>query len=118
RDLVLLHKAGNAGIQLPGHLAAALYDLGEVERRLIRREAVGVGMGDIMIDLGRTQQRLRGDAAPVEADAAELLALHDRSLEAKLRGADRRDITAGAGAENDQVVTVCHGCFPDLPATG
>ena len=55
-------------------------------------------------DLGRAQQRLGRDAAPVEADAAEVLALDDRGLEAKLRRADRGDIAAGAGAEHDDVV--------------
>jgi hypothetical protein len=47
---------------------------------------------------------LVGNAAPVEADAAEVLALDDRRLEAELRGADRGHIAAGSGAEHDYVV--------------
>jgi hypothetical protein len=35
-------------------------------------------------NLGRAQQRLGRDAAPVEADAAEMLALDDCRLEAEL----------------------------------
>ena len=33
-----------------------------------------------------------------------MLALDDRRLQAELRGADRRDIAAGAGADDDDVV--------------
>ena len=64
---------------------------------------------------GRAQQRLGRDAAPVEADAAEQLALDDRGLEAELRRADRGDIAAGPGAEDDEVVSVSH-CFPSSAA--
>jgi hypothetical protein len=37
RDLVLLHQPFDAGIELPGDLAAAIDDLGEVERDLLAR---------------------------------------------------------------------------------
>src|SRR3546814_19507414 len=57
------------------------------------------------VDLGRAQQRLGRDAAPVQADAAELVALDDGGLEAQLGRADRRGIAAGAGAEDDDVET-------------
>ena len=56
-----------------------------------------------MVDLRAAQQRLGRDAAPVEADAAELVALDDRGLHAELRRADRRDIAARPAAEHDQV---------------
>ena len=36
------------------------------------------------------------------------LALDDRGLEAELRGADRRDIAAGAAAQDDHIKLVCH----------
>src|SRR3546814_3247130 len=58
----------------------------------------------IMIDFGRAQQRLGRDAAPVETDAAKILALDDRGLQAELRRADRRNIAAGAGGEDEEVV--------------
>src|SRR6476619_771420 len=66
-------------------------------------------MGQIMVDLGGAEQRLGRDAAPVEADAAKLLALHDRDLEPELRGADRGNIAAGARTEDDEIVAVRHG---------
>src|SRR3546814_3514743 len=42
--------------------------------------------------------------SPVETDAAKILALDDRGFQAELRRADRGDIAAGAGAEDDEVV--------------
>ena len=54
-------------------------------------------------NLGRAQQRLGRDAAPVEADAAEMLALDDGGLHAELRGADGRDIAARPAADDDDV---------------
>ena len=56
--------------------------------------------------LGGVQQRLRGDAADVEAGAAERLALLDHGdLHAELGGADGADIAAGAGADDDDIVS-------------
>ena len=110
RDLVLLHQVRDALVELLGDRAAARDDLGDVERRLVVAEAVGVGVLHVVEHLGRAQQRLGRDAAPVEADAAEQLALDDRGLEPELRGADRGDIAAGPGAEDDEVVWVSH-CF-------
>ena len=108
RDLVLLHQVRDALVELLGDRAAARDDLGDVERGLLVAEAVGVGVLHVVEHLGRAQQRLGRDAAPVEADAAEQLALDDRGLEAELRRADRGDIAAGPGAEDDEVVGVRH----------
>jgi len=59
-----------------------------------------------MKDLCRTQQGLGRDAAPIKADAAEVIALHDRGLEAELGCADRGDIAARARADDDDVEIV------------
>ena len=57
--------------------------------------------------LGRVEQRLGRDAADVEAGAAQrLAALGAGGLEAQLRGADRGDIAAGAGADHQDVEIV------------
>jgi hypothetical protein len=61
-----------------------------------------------MVDLGRAEQRLGRDAPPIEADAAELLALDDRDVQAELRRANGSDIAAGAGAEDDKIVSIRH----------
>src|SRR3546814_9612110 len=53
----------------------------------------------------RVEHRLRRDAADVEAGAAQRLApFGARGLEAQLRRADRRDIAAGAGTDDKDVV--------------
>ena len=57
----------------------------------------------IMKDLRRAQQRLGRNAAPVQADAAQIVALDDGGLESELRRADGADITARAGADDDDV---------------
>ena len=53
-------------------------------------------------DLRGVQQRLRRNAADVEADAAELRpALDQRDFQAEIGGAERGGVAAGAGAEHD-----------------
>ena len=56
-----------------------------------------------MIELCGAKQRLGRDASPVEADAAEMLALDDRRLEPELRGADGGDIASGPGADHGKI---------------
>ena len=51
-------------------------------------------------ELGAVQQRLGRDAAPVGADAAEVLFSMTATL-AKLRRADRRDVTAGTSTDDN-----------------
>ncbi len=69
--------------------------------------------------LGRVEQRLGRDAADVEAGAAErLAALGAGGLEAKLRGADRGDVAAGAGADHQdvEIVILSHVLSSVIPA--
>ena len=103
RDLVLLHQEADAVVEPLRHAARALDDLRGVEADIVGRQAVILGVLHVVVDLRRAQQRLGRDAAPVEADAAEIIALDDRGLEAELRGADGGDIAAGAGADDDDV---------------
>ena len=110
RDLVLLQQMRDAGGELLGDRARALHDLVEVEADVVGGEAEFVEMMQQMIDLGGAQQRLGRDAAPVEADAAEMLALDHGDLHSELRGADRRDIAAGAAADDDQVKFLSSPC--------
>ena len=60
----------------------------------------------VLHDLERVrvlEQRLGRNAAPQQAGAAErLLLLDDGDLQAELRGADGRDVAAGAGADHDR----------------
>src|SRR3546814_18449664 len=56
--------------------------------------------------VGRAQQRLGGDAAPVQADAAELGFFHQRGLHAQLRGADGGHVAARPAADDQQIESV------------
>ena len=109
-NLVLLHQEADAIVEPPGHLARALHHGLGIEADVLGPEAVVLGVLHVMEDLGRTQQRLGRDAAPVEADAAQVVALDDGRLEPELAGADRRDVAAGSGADDDDVeALVSHG---------
>src|SRR3546814_9108539 len=78
--------------------------------------------GRIGVLLGRLQQRLGGNAADIQAGAAEgAAALHAGRLHAELRGADRRNIAPRAAADHHQVVLlVAHlaRCPSQGPAQG
>src|SRR6516225_8100722 len=77
-DLVLAHQKADAVVEPLGYRARALDHGGRIVSHFLGRETVVVGMLHVMEDLGRAQQRLGGDATPVEADAAEIVALDDR----------------------------------------
>ena len=80
--------------------------VGCAERDAVRRHRVR-----FLDHLRRVQQRLRRNAADVEAHAAELRpALDQRDLEPEIGGAKRRGVAAGAGAEHDQIEVVACGC--------
>jgi hypothetical protein len=108
-DLVLLHQEGDAARHGLGHAARALDDLVEVERRLLDRQAVAIQVRQLLEDLAGLQQGLGGDAAPVQADAAKVLALDDRRLQTQLAGADRGHIAARTGADDDDIEFRGHG---------
>ena len=103
RDLVLLHQEADAVIEALRHRARALHHRARVIGHFLGGEAVIPGVLHVVVDFRRTQQRLGGNAAPVEADAAEIGALDDRRLEAELRRADRGDIASRPGADDDDV---------------
>src|SRR3546814_16440637 len=77
--------------------------------------SLGVQLGErairgFLIEFRGVQHRLGRDAADIEAGAAQRLpAFGAGGLEAKLRGADRRDIAARTGADHQNVIIeVCH----------
>ena len=112
-DLVLLQQEPTPRRKLAGDAARALDHLRHVEADFLGGEAEVVEVVHQLRDLGRAQQRLGRDAAPVEADAAQMLALDQRRLHAELRGADRRDVAAGAAADDDQVeLSISHRLSP------
>ena len=104
-DAVLLEQEADAGGELAGDRARALDDGRQLDaRRAIDGNAEASRRLDLVQDLGRPQQRLGWNAAPVEADAAEECSLDDGRAQAELRGADRGDVAAGPGADDDHII--------------
>ena len=80
-------------------------------RALVTGASSGIGLAIaeqlaavVVGDLGGVEQRLGRDAAPVEANTAEILTFNNRDFQPKLRRADGGNIATGAGTENDEVV--------------
>ena len=86
----------------PSSLKASI--LRKVELRLhVDAHGAEVRAG-VLVELGGMQQRLRGNAADVEAGAAERRALLDhRHLQPELAGANGAHIAAGACPDDDQI---------------
>ena len=108
RDFVLLEQERGAARELGHLLALALHHALEVERDALDANPV---VGQLVlrgrIALGAVQQRLRRDAADVQAGAAEQAALVDaRGAHPELRGADRGHVAARAAADHHEVESI------------
>ena len=110
-DLVLLHQEVHAGDAAVGDLAAAVEGDPVVEGRLAADAELLGFLGEDVRELGVAQQRLGRDAADVEADPAPVLGFDDCGVQPELGGANGRDVSAGAGSENDDVI-VGHAAQP------
>jgi hypothetical protein len=77
----------------------------QIERHAVRPDAEGREvLLRLFIELGGMKQRLGGNAADIEAGAAERAALfHAGDLEAQLRRADRARVAARPTADDDDV---------------
>jgi hypothetical protein len=103
RDLVLLEQEADPLHQPVGDLAGALHRLRHVGLDLADGHAELLGVAQVGDHGGALQQRLGGDAADVEADAAEEGVLHTRRLVSELRGLDRGDVARGPRADDHHV---------------
>ena len=103
RHLVLLEQVRHAAGKLLGHAPRPLHDRVQIIARLFDRQAEILGPVHEVIDLGRPQKRLGRNAAPVEADTAQMLTLHHRDLQAQLRRPDRGHVAPRTGADHDHV---------------
>src|SRR5690606_12177988 len=74
--------------------------------QVVKAEAVLVAVVQFLQHLGVVNERLGGDAAPVQADAAEALAFHDRRLQPKLRRANGSHVAAGSAAYNHYIILI------------
>ena len=105
-DLVLLEQerdavdVGGDGVVLMLHHGA------EIELRRPDYDPEGPKTVARLVEhLGGVEERLRRDAADVEAGSAQgLHLLDDRDLHAQLRCADRANVAAGTRADDDEVV--------------
>jgi len=105
RHLVLAEEEADALDQTVGDLPAPLLCGGVVELQIVEAEAEILAL--IRQDAGQfgiAQQRLGGNAAPVEAYPAKVLALHARHRLAELSRPDRRDIAARPTANYYDIV--------------
>ena len=104
-DAVLVQQEQHAFRHGFGHAARPCHDLREVRTHLAREfQSVMLCIFAVSVNLCAFQQGFGRDAAPVEAYAARLGAFHERHLPSQLCGADRRYITSGAAAHDDDVV--------------
>ena len=103
RDLALLGQPGQAPDELADDAVLPRPQPVQVDGRGPEGQAVLahlLGLGD---HLRGVQQRLRRDAADVEADPAQgVAAVDDHDLEPEVGRAERRGVAAGAGAEHEQ----------------
>ena len=65
-------------------------------------------MVEVLEHLRRFEQGFGGDAAPVEADAAQRLALDNAHFQTQLRRPNGGYVAAGAAADHDQIKLQCH----------
>ena len=105
-DLVLLEQELDALDVAVDSFVLEGHHLLEIELRLADADAeIAEMLARLLEQLGGVQQRLRRDAADIEAGAAMGLALLDHGhLEAELRRPDGADIAAGAGSDDDEIV--------------
>jgi hypothetical protein len=74
----------------------------EGEAELLATLAQGVGYFRVL------EQRLRGDAAHVQAHAAQPLFIYDGSFQAKLRRADGSHISTRPGPNHNNIIRISH----------
>src|SRR5581483_5761950 len=102
-DVHLLPLAGRLHAAAHGEddLLLALHHAGEVDAHVADLDAELLGAADLAQQVGGGQQRLGGDAPPVEAGAAQLGALDEGHLGAELGAAQRGHVAGGTAAEDD-----------------
>ena len=108
--LVFFQQCGDAGGQAVNDAVFPFHALADVQSRYIHLNAQlrALAMVHGLLELlGHMDQRLGGNAANVQAGAAQCLAFHQNGGDAQLACANRRDITAGAAADNQQRGVQC-----------
>ena len=107
-DPTTLERALQALPHLVDHAVLVLVQRGDLDALVGRLHAEVARVLGVLGDLGRLQDGLGGDAAPVQAGPADLGLLDQGDLEPELGGAQRDRVAAGAGAQHDRR----RGCGP------
>ena len=110
RHAVALFQKGDAVAQVLGDGVLPLDDFGVVKGDVSGGDAEGVAVGGIVVHVGGVEQGFGGDAAPVQAGAAQLAFLHQSGLQTVLAQTDGAGITAGAAA-HDNSIKFLHSVF-------
>ena len=119
--LVLSQQHPDARGESPDHAAAAVDRLAEVVLEVVDGDAELLGPVEQAEHLRVLEQRFAGNAAPVEADAAQLRLLNQRRPQAQLARAYGCHVAAGPAADYRHVkVIVRHASHPceRVPAMG
>ncbi len=114
-DLAGLHQSLQALVELADDAVLVGVDAGHVDARQGGLDPVGLALTGVVGDLGGVQQRLGGDAAPVQAGATELVLLDEGDREAQLGRAQRAGVPAGTPAQDQDVVGVALAQLSLLP---
>lgn len=103
--LVGLHELGDATAELADGAFFAGHEFADIDGEVGQVDAViGGTMTGKVKHLGGVEECLAGNAADVEASAAEGFVFFDEGgFEAELGSANGGDVTAGAGAEDDEI---------------
>ncbi len=106
-DFVFAEEVVDSAAEFIGDAAAAGDEFGEVDGEVGVGDAVLAGAGAELADESAVvEQGLGGDAAPVQAGAAEGFALDAEDALFELPGADGGGVTRGAAANYDDVVLI------------
>ncbi len=103
RDFVLLQEKTDAVVEPLRYVARAPHHCGGIVGDVVGGKPVIPGVLEIMKNLRRAEQCLGRDAAPIQTNAAQKLALDNRGFESELCRANGGYIAAGTRADNDDV---------------
>ena len=104
RDAALRRELRDAAGELRDDGVLPRAELVQLDLWCAERDAAMGGLLRRADGVGRVEERLRGDAAAVEAHAAELgVAFEENHFLAEVRGVKGGGVSAGAGAHDDEV---------------
>jgi len=101
---VFFHQEAHALGQALGDLSAAFVSRAVIQAQVVHSDTVAVGVHAQQVrQFGVAQQSLGGDAADVQAHAAQSFLFYQRGLETQLRRPDSADISARPCANHHDI---------------